>query len=58
MVQAGKDSETVATQTSGFILILALAAGGISIVVAFLATKEYYSPFDRRGASRQACGER
>ncbi len=44
MVQAGKDSETVATQTSGFILILALAAGGISIVVAFLATKSITRP--------------
>lgn len=44
MAQAGKDSEAVATQTSGFILILALAAGGISIVVAFLATKSITRP--------------
>ncbi|WMW79340.1 methyl-accepting chemotaxis protein [Undibacterium cyanobacteriorum] len=44
MEQAGKDSEAVATQTSGFILILALAAGGISIVVAFLATKSITRP--------------
>jgi methyl-accepting chemotaxis protein len=44
MEQAGKDSEVVATQTSAFILFLALAAGGISIVVAFLATKSITRP--------------
>ena len=44
MVQAGKDSETAATQTSGFYSDLGLGGGGISIVVAFFSHQEYYSP--------------
>ncbi len=46
MEQAGRDSATVATQTSTLILVLALSATVVSILVAFLATRSITRPLN------------
>jgi methyl-accepting chemotaxis protein len=46
MEQAGRDSATVATQTSTLILVLALSATVVSVLVAFLATRSITGPLN------------